>query len=240
MKPDEIVETLNTEWDLPFTRRSVLTYEKGENISPPYLETGKLKEYPQTVIAELIASWCLIHGEFGVKPQKVKEIRKRALQILYKYQDVWRMEIPNAKQLESLHELVQQGVSYQKAGDFFVYSWIKVKMAVTFGDAELKNQIKLFIKSGDFDDIPPFDVIVDYNVSRDRTTHVGGGIRTENVMGKGLISINFTDTESLFLTPADVADMMDVGGIAETGYQGQIHINYFHPEDYVSTRPIIK
>lgn len=237
MKPDEVVEILKREWGLETTRRTVLTYEKQKLTTPPYIETGKYKEYPATVVAEFIASWCLIHGDYGVKPSKVAEIRKKALQILYSYQDIWETELPGLAEVTNLQDFIQKGTSWVKPSDFFVFTWIVTRMSVIDKPELFKECLMDFIKTGNSYSIPRCNIQIEYRISENEVTSHCINTDTELVDGKGYINVRLVDVDGTYYSRSDVriCGVEDV----QVGYQDIVNIKYIHPEDFALKRPVI-
>lgn len=218
MKPDEVVEFLNSEWGLTTTRRTVLTYEKQGLIPPPFLETGKMKEYPNNVVAEFIASWFLIHGDYGLKPQKAVEIRKKSLQMIYDYSNIWREELVGQDDMNSLFDLVK-GVYFEKVADFFVFRWIMVRQYILdTPDLDIKSEFVENIKAGKFDFIPRLKVRIEYFVDEDNAYH------------ESLDSEKLDDKKNIKGNIFIIFKHFDKAGF----------ITYVHPEDFVLRNPVIK
>ncbi|MDR3560716.1 MAG: hypothetical protein P4N59_04650 [Negativicutes bacterium] len=227
MRPDVVVETLERDWEIKTTRRTVLTYETEKIITPPFFETGKAKEYPETVVAEFVASWGLIHGEYGLKPSKVAEVRKYALQVLYDYGSIWKQEIKPIQDL-SISQVIDKGERWSRPFDFFAYAWIMLRQGVIWKhrDEELKQRINTFIKTGRLSDIPMVEIETVYFVEGDKFIHTG---------------INLTALEFLsFSKHCTITAVLQGGSEFPEKPPKVAKVIYSHPEDLVLQRPVIE
>lgn len=220
MKPDEIITVLKDRWGLETTRRTLLSYENNALIPPPYFETGKAKEYPDHAVAEFIASWCLTHGEYGIKSKKVAEIREKALKIMYYFPDEWEEEGISD---QSIYDFALKQVCWKRASDLFIFSWAMIRQIVN--DCPLttedEEKIKKLISTGQFKHIPEAEIIAKFTVAKN-----------------GQWNREFITT-----TLVDGVDAYERKLVVEIRGANLIYdyatISYLHPGDFVAVSPRI-
>ena len=176
MNPVEFVERLKNEWGLETTRRTVLQYEKDRLIPAPRVETGKSKEYFDESIADFIASWCLIHGDYGVKLKTVETIRYLSVLLLSDFGRFWRLFMGDEDDNDLSLEFAKSKNDniYIRPCDQFIFYWIMIHQGVLSEDTRDKDQVKQIIAGAGFDKIPLFAIRVFCKLTDDGKTVFDG------------------------------------------------------------------
>lgn len=123
ISPNDVMSRIK-EYGINVTGRTLLNYEKAKLIPEPIRKgggrgVGKITEYPESTVAEFIASHSLIHGpEFRFPPNRVRDFREVALDIESK---TWTREEVNELYTQNLDKFM---------GAFF---WLLGKAKVEVG-----------------------------------------------------------------------------------------------------------
>ena len=164
INPNEVVTRLKNNWNIDVTRRTVLQYETDGRVSKPWLETGKSKEYHDDIVAEFVASWILNHGEYGVRPSKVAEVRKESLLLIYNFSKYWE-KYNNSKLIEYVNsDEVENGSHFEYPCDYFVFLWLMIYRKALSGDAGWQFDVFQIIQSGEVSSVVGEKVCVQYEV----------------------------------------------------------------------------
>lgn len=174
MNPVEFVERLKNEWGLETTRRTVLQYEKDRLIPAPRVETGKSKEYFDESIADFIASWCLIHGEYGVRPKTVEIIRLLSIFLQTDFARFWRLFMINEQDLLLEFAKSENGTIYARPCEQFMFYWTMIHHGVLSEDIRDKEQVKQIIAGAGFDKTPQFAIRIFCKLTDDGKTVFDG------------------------------------------------------------------
>ncbi|WP_418626918.1 hypothetical protein [Anaerosinus sp.] len=241
MTPDQVVEKLK-EYGLETTRRTVLSYEKAGLIQKPIVETGKYKDYSAAVVGEFIAAWIFRHGEYGIKQEKIAEIRRDALEKIYYFQNVVKCDFLNLiKDGISLKELASKRGSYFRVGDQFQLKWLNIYFFVLANDDTDNSTIRKMIEFKTWNYMSGLSVEIDYSIDNDSIERNGKPRIDLHVKGIK-IKIIVSDKDGEYWSPQDIADLYDVSYATPNmcaGYQDCCSFSYVDPETYFINNPKI-
>ena len=188
--PDAVLAELEKVYGIKVTRRTLLSYEKQGLIPAPYFETGKYKEYPRSVVGEFVASWMLIHGEYGLKPQRVADVRDNGLRIVYRFGELVEDLVgrTGASQSDEVSLLsgpkIEYGVKYEVACPLLEYRWLIVKFLCDSKTESDDVWFSSFVEDGDFSCFEAINVRSTYKLYDDEPEHKWVFEKLEVLRGK--------------------------------------------------------
>lgn len=175
MTHDEFVRTLKTRFCLDTTRRTVWQYERWGLIPEPEWATGKAKEYYDSSVADFVASWGLVHGEFAVKPAKVAEIRRRAWNLIADFPAFWQDSPEIGACCNSAYSFANEYLSAEKPTsrvlDPFLHAWLMLYYGTRIGTLKTITAVKDFLESGDYANLPKVDIEQEHHIQNVTTAH---------------------------------------------------------------------